>query len=145
MCVCVCVCVYRLFSHSVMANSATPWTAARQTSLSSTISWACSNSCQLVNDAIQPSHPVIDFSSCLQSFPASGSFVISWLFVSGGLSIGASAIVLLMNIEDWIPLGLTGLISLQFKRPSRVFNTTAQKSQFFSVQTSLSSNSHIHT
>ena len=100
MCVCVCACVCVLFSHSVMANSATPWAAAHQTSLSFTISWACSNSCPLVNDAIQPSHPVVAFSSCLQSFPESGSFVISWFFVSGGLSIGASATVLLMNIQD---------------------------------------------
>ena len=75
-----------------------------------------------VGDAIQPSHPlsVILFSSCLQSFPASGSFPMSEFFPSGGQSIGtsASASVLPMNIQDWFPLGLTGLISLQSKRLS---------------------------
>ena len=60
---------------------------------------------------------VVSFSSCSQSFPASGSFQVSWLFTSGGQSIRASASesVLLMNIQDWFPLGLTSLISLQFK------------------------------
>ena len=66
-----------------------------------------------VSDAIQPFHPVTSFSSCLQSFPASGSFQVSWLFASGGQSIGASASVLPMNIQGWFPLELTGLISLQ--------------------------------
>ena len=68
------------------------------------------------------SSSVISFSSCLQSFPASGSFPISQLFTSGGQSIGASASVLPMNIQDWFPLGLTGLISLQSKGLSRVFS-----------------------
>ena len=71
-----------------------------------------------VSDAIQPSaSSVTPFSSCLQSFPASGSFPVSWLFTPGGQSIGASASVsvLPMNIQDWFPLGLTGLISLQSK------------------------------
>ena len=86
------------------------------------------------------------FSFCLQSFPVSGSFPVSWLFASGGQSIGASASVLPMNIEDWFPLGLTGLISLQSKGLSRVFSdTTVQKHQFFGTQPSLSFNSHIHT
>ena len=73
------------------------------------------------------------FSSCPQSFPASGSFPVSWFFASGGQSIGASvsASVLPMNIQDWFPLGLTGLISLQSKRLSRVFSSsTIQKHQF---------------
>ena len=65
------------------------------------------------------SSSVIRFSSCLQFFPASGSFLMSQLFASGGQSIGAS--VLLMNIQDWFSLGLTGLLSLQPKRLSRVF------------------------
>ena len=89
---------------------------------------------------------VAHFSFCLQSFLTSGSFPTSWLFTSGGQSIGAltSASVLPMNIQDWFPLGMTGLISLQCKGPSRVFsNTTVQKHEFFSVQTSLWSNSHI--
>ena len=101
-----------------------------------------------VGDAIQPSHPVIPFSSCLQSFPASGFFPMSQLFLMGGQSIGVSAStsVLPMNIQDWFPLGLTGWISLQSKGLSRVFsNTTVQKHQCFSTQLSLQSNSHIHT
>ena len=101
-----------------------------------------------VSDAIQPSHPVIPFSSCLQSFPESQSFPMSQFFTSGGQSIrvSASASVLPMNIQDWFPLGLTGLISLQSKGLSRVFSsTTVQKHQFFGVQLSLWSNSHIHT
>ena len=59
--------------------------------------------------------------SCPQSFPGSESFQTSWLFASGGQSIGASASVLLMNIQDWFPLGWTSLISLKSKGPSRVF------------------------
>ena len=102
-----------------------------------------------VSDAIQPSHPLSSPSSpCLQSFPASGSFLMSQLFTSGGQSIGASTStsVLLMNIQDWFPLGLTGLISLPSKGLSRVFsNTTVRRYQFFSTQPSLWSNSHIHT
>ena len=87
-----------------------------------------------VCDAIQPSHPVIPFSSCPQSFPASGSFPMSQLFTSDGQRSGASAsaVVPPMNIQDWFPLGLTGLISLQSRGASRVFsNTTVQKHQFF--------------
>ena len=66
-----------------------------------------------VSDAIQPSHPVIPFSSCLQSFPATGSFPVSQFFTSGGQRIGvsASASVLPMNVQDWFPLGWTGWIS----------------------------------
>ena len=83
---------------------------------------------------------VIPFSSCLQSFPVSRAFLMSQLFTSGGQSIGvsASASVLPMNIQDWFPLGWTGLISLQSKGLSRVVsNTTVQKHQFFGVQLSL--------
>ena len=86
------------------------------------------------------SSSVIPFSSCLQSFPASGSFQISQLFTSGGQSIGvsASASVLPTNIQDWFPVGWTGWISLQSKGLSRVFsNTTVQKHQFFGAQLSL--------
>ena len=92
-----------------------------------------------VSDAIQPSHPLIPFSSCPQSFPSSGSFQMSQLFTSGGQSIGisASASVLPMYIQDWFPLGWTGWISLQSKGLSRVFsNTTVQKHQFFGAQPS---------
>ena len=86
------------------------------------------------------SSSVILFSSHLQSFPASGSFQMSQLFVSSGQSIGvsASASVLPVNIQDWFPLGRAGWISLQSKGLSRVFsNTTVQKHQFFSAQLSL--------
>ena len=83
-------------------------------------------------DAIQPSDPVIPF-SCLQSLPASCFFPVSWHYASGGQHTIASASVLPMNIHDWFPLGLTGLI---FSGP---------KHQFFGTQPSLWSNSHIHT
>ena len=82
---------------------------------------------------------VVPFPSCLQYFPASGSFPMSQFFASGGHSIGAlaSAPVLPMNIHDWLPLGLTSLISLQSKGLSRVFlDTTVQKHQFFDGQPS---------
>ena len=94
------------------------------------------------------SSSVVPLSSCLQSFPVSGSFPVSWLFASGDQSIGASASasVFPVNIQDWRPFWLTGLISLQAKGLSRVFsNTTIQKHQFFGTQLSLQSNSHIHT
>ena len=93
------------------------------------------------------SSSVVPFSSCLQSFPVSGSFLMSQLFTSGGQSIGVSAStsVLPMNTQDWSPLGWTGWISLQSKGPSRVFsNSTVQKHQFFSTQPSLWSNSHLY-
>ena len=86
------------------------------------------------------SSSVIPFSSCPQSFPASGSFQMSQLFASGGQSIevSASTSVPPMNTQDWSPLGWTGWISLQSKGLSRVFsNTTVQKHQFFSTQLSL--------
>ena len=108
---------------------------------------ACSNSCP----SSRWCHPTISSSvvpfSCLQSFPASGSFLMSQFFASGGQSIGASASasVLPMNIQDWFPLGWTGWTSLLSKGLSRVFsNITVQKYQFFSAQFSLWSNSHIH-
>ena len=84
------------------------------------------------------SSSVVPFSSCLQSFPASESFPMSQLFASSGQSIGASASVLPMNIQDWSPSEWTDWISLQSKRLSRVFsNTTVQKHQFFGTQLSL--------
>ena len=86
------------------------------------------------------SSSVVPFSSCPQSFPASGSFQMSQLFASGGQSIGLSPStwVLPMNTQDWFPLGLTGWISLQFKGLSRIFsNTTVQKHQLFGIQLSL--------
>ena len=94
------------------------------------------------------SFSVVSFSSCLQSFPAPGSFPMSLFFTSGGQSIGvsASAISLFnaMSIQDWFLLGWTGWIFLQSKGLSRVFsNNTVQKHPFFSAHLSLWSNSHI--
>ena len=91
------------------------------------------------------SSSVVPFSSCLQSFPASRSFLRSQFFTSGGQSIGPSASVLPMNIQDWFPLRLTGLISLLSKRlsrvPLRVLNHSSKASilrhsAFFIVQLS---------
>ena len=127
---------------------ATPWTEARQASLSFTIS---QNLLKLMCiDSVMPSSHLILFVpfSCLQSFPASGSFPVSWLFASGDQSIGAldSASVLPVNIQGWFPLRLTDLISLLSKGLSRAFfNTTVQKHQIFNAQPSLWSNSHICT
>ena len=112
---------------------ATPWTAATP--------GVYSNSCPLSRWC----HPtisfsVIPFSSCPQSFPASGSFQRSQLFASSGQNIGVSTStsVLPVNIQDWFPLGQTGWISLRSKGLSRVFsNTTVQKHQFFGAQLSL--------
>ena len=102
---------------------------------------ACSNSCPL-SPWCHPttSSSVVPFSSCLQSFPDSGSFPMSLPFTSGSQSIGVSASLsfLPMNIQGWFPLGWTGLISLLVKGLSRVFsNTTVQKHQFFGTQLSL--------
>ena len=137
------------FSCSVVSDFVTSWTAAHQASLSITNSWSLLNSC-LSSWWRHPtiSSSAIPLSSCLQSFPAWGSFPMSQFFTSGGQSIGASAsaYVLPMNIQDWFPLELTGLSSLLSKGFSRVFsNTTVQKHQFFGTQPSLWSNSHIHT
>ena len=138
------------FSHSFVSDSLWPHALQHARLLcSSPTPQACSNSCPSswwCHPTISSS--VVPFSSCLQSFPASGSFPVSQLIISGGQSIGASASasVLSMNIQDWFPLGWSGLISLQFKGLSRVFsNTTVQKRQFFHTQPSLWSNSHIHT
>ena len=140
-----------LFTHGLFRSSvqslsrvplfATPWTVARQASCPSPTPGAYSNSCPLS----QWCHPnisssAVPFSSCLQSFPVSGSFPVSQFFTSSSQSTGvsASSSVLPVNIQDWFPLGWTGWISLQSKRFSRVFsNTTVQKHQFFSAQLSL--------
>ena len=108
-----------------------------------TRSWSLNRWC---HSTFSPS--VVPFSSLLQSFPASGSFPMSQFFPSGGQSIGVSASpsVHPMNIQDWLPLELTGLISLQSKGLSRVFSsTTVQKHRFFGTQPSLWSKSHICT
>jgi len=130
-----------LFSSSVMSDSLWPHGLQHiRFPCPSPSPGACSNSCPLCQRCHPTTSPsVIPFSSCLQSFPASGSF-LSQFFTSGGQSIevSASAPVLPMNIQDWFPLELTGWISLQSKGLSRVFsNTTIQKHQFFGAQLSL--------
>ena len=128
-----------LLSRSVVSDSLWPY-GLQHTRLPcpSPFPGAYSNSCPLS----QWCHPtisssVIPFSSCPQSFPASGSFLMSQFFESGSQTIGASASASIfpMNIQDWFPLGLTGLISLQPKGLSKVFsNTTVQKHQVFGAQ-----------
>ena len=130
------------FSHSVMSDSIWPHGLQHvRLPYPSPTPGACSNSC-LSSQWCHPtiSSSVIPISSCLQSFPASGSFPMSQFFTTGGQSIeaSASASVLPMNIQDWFPLGWTGWISLQSMGLSRVFsNTTVQKHQFFGTQLSL--------
>ena len=130
------------FSHSFVSNSLRPHGPQHtRFPYPSPTPGAWSNSCRLS----QWCHPtisssVIPFSSCLQSFPASGAFSISQFFSSGGQSTGASASasVLPMNIQDRFPLGWTGWISLQCKGLSGVFsNTTVQKRHFCGAQFSL--------
>ena len=148
--VCTCACS----SQSVQLLSrvrlfVTPWTTARQASLSITNSHSLPNSFPLSRWChLTISSSVIPFSSCLQSFPTPGSFKMRQFFASGGQNIGVSAStsVLPMNTQDWSPLEWTGLISFQSKGLLKVFsNTTVQKHQFFGTQLSLWSNSHIHT
>ena len=124
------------FSHSVVSDSATPMDCSPpgfpvyQQLLELTQTHV-----HRIGDAI--SSPGVPFSSCLQPFPASGSFPMSQFFSSGGQSIGVSTSVLPMNIQDWSPLGWTCWISLQSKGLSRVFsNTIVQKHQFFNTQLS---------
>ena len=137
-----------LFSHSFVSHSL--WPHGLQHTRFPCLSpspGAYSNSCPLS----QWCHPTISSSvtpfSGFQSLPASGSFPMSWLFTSGSQNIGASASasVLPMNIQDWFPLRLTGLILLLSKGVSRVFSTTVQKHQFFSAQPFSWSSSHICT
>ena len=135
--------IVQLLSH--VQPAVIPWTAACQLSCPSPPPGVCSYSCPLrqwchltISSSVAPfSYP--------ESFAASGSFPMSQLFASGSQSIGASASisVLLMNIQGWFPLGLTGLISLLSKGFSGVFSsTTIWKHQFFGAQPSLWSNSH---
>ena len=135
------------FSRSVMHDSLGPYELQHtRPPCPSPTPGDCSNSCPLsrwCHPTISSS--VIPFSSFPQSFPESGAFPMSHLFISGGQSIGVSVSisisVLPMNTQDWPPLGWTGWISLQSKGLSRVFsNTTAQKHQFFGTQLSLWSN-----
>ena len=138
------------FSHSVVSDSLQSRGLQRaRLPCPSPTPRACSNSCRLGWWChLTISSPVVPLSSCLQSFPASGSFQMSQLLTSGGqkvIGVLASTSVLPMNTQDWSPLGWTGWISLQSKGLSRVFyNTTVQKYQFLSTQVSLWSNSNIH-
>ena len=128
---------YLLFHWSVVSDCLWPHGLQHTRLLCPSSPRACSNSCPLsrwCHPSISSS--VIPFSSFPQSFPASGYFLMSWLFTSGSQSIGVSvsASVLPMNIQDWFPLRLTGLISLQSRELSRVFsNTTVQKHQFLGL------------
>ena len=121
------------FSHSVVSYALRPHgLQCTRLPCPSPTPGVYSNSCPLSWWCHQTiSSSVVPYSSCLQSFPASGSFPMSQIFTSGGQSIevSASASVLPMNIQDWFPLGWTGWISLQSKGLSRVFNTTVQKHQ----------------
>ena len=126
------------FSHSVVSDSLWPHEPQHaRPPCSSTTPGVYPNPCPLswwCHPTISSS--IVPFSSCFQSFPASGSFQMSQLFASGGQSIrvSASTSVLPMNTQNWSPLGWTGWISLQSKGLSRVFsNTTVQKHQFFSA------------
>ena len=132
------VAVVQLLSHVWLF--ATPWISQHTRLFWPPLSpKVCLNSCPLS----RLWYPIISssatsFSSCLQSFPESGCFPVSWLFASGGQSIGASASAsfLPMKIQGWFLLGLTVLISLPSKGLSRVFsNTTVWKHQFFCIQT----------
>ena len=127
-----------LFSRSVMSDSLRSHGMQHaRLPCPSPSSGACSNSCPLN----QWCHPTISSAAipffCLQSFPASGAFLMSQLFTLGGQSIGvlASTSVLPMKIQDWFPLGWTGLISSQSNGLPRIFSyTSVQKIQFFSTQ-----------
>ena len=144
-----CYCCSVLQSLSDIRLFATPWTAARQASLSFPVSPSLLKLMSV--ESMMPSNHLILCRPLLllpPTLPASESFPMSQLFAWGGQIIGvsASASVLPMNTQDWSPLGWTGWISLQSKRLSRVFSsTTVWKHQFFRAQPSLWSNSHIHT
>ena len=131
-----------LFSCSVVSDSVTPWTAARQASLSITNSWSLLKLMPIQSVMPTISSSVVPFSSCLQSFLASGSFHMSWFFASGSQNIGASSStsVLPVNIKDWFPSGWTGLISLLSKELSSLLQhhswkaSILQCSAFFIIQ-----------
>ena len=135
------------FSHSVMSDSVTPWTAACQASLSITNSWSPLKLLSI--ELVMPSNHLILCRPLLlcSIFPSIRVFSSeSALYIrcpSTRASVSSS--VLPVNIQDWFPSGLTGWISLLSKGLPRLFsNTTVQKHQFFSAQLSLWSNSHIH-
>ena len=143
-----CDIIYDIFSHSVHVQIfVTPWTAARQASLSIINSWSLLKLTSI--ELVMPPnylilcHPLLLLPSIFPSirvFSNDSVLHIRWLKIG----VSALASVLPMNIQDWFPLGWTGWISLQFKSLSRVFsNTKVQKHLFFGTQLSLQSNSHI--
>jgi len=137
-----------LFSCWVMSDSLWPNGLQHPRLLYPSLSCrVCLNSCPLSRWCyLTISSSATPFSFCLQSFPVSGSFPVGRLSTSGGHSTRATATasVLPMNIQGWVPLGLTALISLPSKGLSRVFpSTTVWKHQFFSAQPSLWSSYHI--
>ena len=137
------------FSHSVVSDSLRPHESQHTRSpCPSPTPRVHSNPCPLSQWCHSTiSSFVVPFSSCPQSFPASGSFQMSQLFASGVQSIGVSSStsVLPVNTQEWSPLGWTGWISLQSEGLSRVFsNTTVQKHRFLGTQLSSQSCSHIH-
>ena len=142
----LCFCSVQLLSR--VRLFATPWTVARQASLSTTNSRSPPKPMSI--ELVMPSNHLIlcRLLLLLPSIFPNIIFQMSQFFPAGGQSIGvsASALVLPMHTQDWSPLGWTDWISLQSKGLSRVFsNTTVQKHQFFSAHLSLYSNSHIHT
>ena len=140
----------QLFNLSVMSDSATPWTAACQASLPFAISWSLLKLMSI--ELVMPSNHLIlcrlplllhSVFPSIRVFSSESALCIRWPKYWGA---SASASVLPVKIQGWFPLGLTGVISLQSKGLSRVFsNTTVRKHQFFGTQSSLWSNSHIHT
>ena len=139
-----------LFSCSVLSDFLWPHGLQHARPLCPSVSpGVCSNSWPLSQWChLTMSSSVAHFSSCSQSFPASGSFPICWLFTSSGQRINVSVLasVLPMNIQGWVPLRVTDLISFLSKGHSRVFSSTiVWKHQFFVAQPSLWSNFHIHT
>ena len=136
---CIFDAVIQLLSHVQLFVA--PWIAACQASLFFTISLSLLK--LMFIEWVMPSNHLI---LCHPLLLLPSIFPVSWLFTSGGQSIGTSASDFPVNIPGWFPLGLISLISLQVKGLSGVFSsTTVQKHQFFSTQPSLWSNSHIHT
>ena len=111
-----------LFSCWVVSDSLWSHERTLQAPVCSTLLRCVSIKLVMLSNHHIPSDP---FFFCLQSFPATGSFLVNWLFALGSQSIEASATVLQMNIQGWFSLGLTGLVSLKFKGLSRVFSSTA--------------------
>ena len=124
----------------------TPRTAAHQASLTFTISWSLLK-LMSIRSVIPSKHPILccPFSSCPQCFPALGSFTMSQLFESGGQIIGASALVLPLNIQGWFPLELTGFISFTPRDSQEYFQHRCLKTSVLHAQTSLWYNTHIRT